>query len=882
MCQWIVAQKIDDWEYRNITDIQKNIIRSEFQFNGYTNYWHDIYREWIYYGNLFKTAVPNIESTIVQSKVDVAEDLGISGLYLQEGFFNGLIASAYTTLDQPSVQHVEEALANGNVLVLVDSDSETGQRLSKKFRTPHTTIKEKLKSHQYNAKSFVEVNAFILENGDKKLFVISSTSQEMRNKLKRLIDSTKELLQKYDLHKGWFGAKTLTKSVTCTPGHYMDVMGKGMNEGVDWFIFDGYMDFLSQKELDVWVGKANLPVVVDVGTPPIYGCDNYDGLQVQGNYTREMWIQYAHERGGYVFRNVFDTLATHLQYDGYIAYDSRELGYDGNKEQIDNENIPFVCPTLELDDDAIPCMVIFTPKEPLTKKNMWDAIMNRREVAILENGKMMGPAQYRHTLDLLLLDRVFIEEYWGGRINIEAFVEDYKLNVILTNTYSHDLTGKLEIVLSPELKLRESGLISQVNLPTNSIKKVQFDLQPLPEAMEKINPIALHYTWGNNKKSTVTMLDLPPFISVHQLLYGHTPKVVYPVTIHNFSDNASFPVHVEVFNIENPRKVVYKSATVCTTPTGTFKDLSFDLKLPPGNYWVKVMALGLENISQMGVGTNKGVSILSEVDLNNDGIKEYRMENDSVQVTLLAVGARVIEYIVKSRKDNILFKLWPEKAIDDSRAFRKRGYYPYGGFEDFLGQGSMETHQIYDVEILKNKGDYVQVKMTADYFGNKLEKIFTLYGNSPLLEIRFALTFRNPEANVIGPQPILELGAKHWTEDIFTVPGKDGLQEFVMEPERTFGRVLYLKEGWNAGYDTEEDVSFIGAFPVTEPLFLHMWMNHPRNRDAHYYYVEFQPWTPIYQKSTMYFEYYIWGEGGHWKNGLKELRDRNLISVSPQ
>ncbi|MDR1501169.1 MAG: hypothetical protein LBT43_01770, partial [Prevotella sp.] len=251
--QWIAAQKIDDLEHRNITDIKKNILRSKFQFNGYTNYWHDIYREWIHYGNLYKTAIPTIESTILQSKVDVAEDVGVPGLYLQEGFFSGLLASAYATLDQPSAQLVEETFAKENVLVLVDPGSETGKRLSEKFTSPHAMVKEKLKSHQYNAKGFVEVNAFILENGDRKLFVISSTNQEMRNKLKELIDSTKELLQKYDLHKGWFGAKTLVKSVTCTPGHYLDVIAKGMNEGMDWFVFDGYMDFLSQKELDVWV-----------------------------------------------------------------------------------------------------------------------------------------------------------------------------------------------------------------------------------------------------------------------------------------------------------------------------------------------------------------------------------------------------------------------------------------------------------------------------------------------------------------------------------------------------------------------------------------------------------------------------------------------------
>jgi len=51
----------------------------------------------------------------------------------------------------------------------------------------------------------------------------------------------------------------------------------------------------------------------------------------------------------------------------------------------------------------------------------------------------------------------------------------------------------------------------------------------------------------------------------------------------------------------------------------------------------------------------------------------------------------------------------------------------------------METHKVYDAKLIKREGDFVQVKMSADYYGNKLEKTFTLYGNSPLLEVRYAL-----------------------------------------------------------------------------------------------------------------------------------------------
>ena len=864
------SQSLDGYKYNGAFDPDENAVTGTFQFNGYTNYWHDIYHEWISYGNLFKIAIPKVDYTIAQSKIDVADDMLIPGLSLQEGLINELFSGTYIVLDEPTLQKFAESSSNSNVLVLVNPGTETGKLLTGKV-PKDDTWKEKLKSHQFNAKDFTEVKAFFLESGNRKIYVISSTSKELRDKLAELIDRTKSLLSKYDLRRGWFGAETLLKSVTCTAGHPLEVIGKGMNEGNSWFTFSGYMDFLMQKELEEWLSKVKFPAVADVGFGQIYGCRNYDGLQVQSMFTVDSWIKFAKEKEGYVFRQVYDTSADPYHYDGYIAG-------EGNKEQIDHENVPFVTTTGTLNNDAVPCMVLFTTKGQLMSKELiWETIMDRREVGVLGGGKMMGPALYRNALQLLLLDRVYLEEYFGDRVSLEATTNDYQLIVTLTNTYSKPVSGTLEFVLAPELKM-EGSLSSQVNLPAGSSKTLKFVLNPQASAMDKTNPIALHYKWETSRKSTLAILDLPRAISVHQLLYGNAPKVTYPVTIHNFTDKASFPVKVEVVEKDNPKKVIYSSSQTCTTGKSTFSDMSFELEVPPGSFNVRVSALGVENISQLGVGAPSGKPYLYEVDLNSDGIMEYRMQNDSVQVTLLTTGARVIEYIVKSRNDNILFKLWPEQAIDEKRLFRKRGYYPYGGFEDFLGQGSMETHKVYDAEILKKEGDYVRVKMTADYYGNKLEKIFTLYGNSPLLEVQFALTFRNPEANVIGPQPILELGTRHWTEDIFTIPEKDGTHEYRMKPEKYYGRAFFMKEGWNAGYDPEQDITFVGAFPVTEPLFLHMWMNHPSNSEAHFYYVEFQPWTPIYQKSTMYFSYYIWGAGGQWQNGVKALRERNLIT----
>ncbi len=862
----LFAQKLDDFHEVRTTPLNQNMVQDEFQFNGYTNYWHDDYDKWIRYGNLFKMVVPDVPANIAQSKVDIAEDMGVPGLSMQEGFMNGLISESFITLDQPSVQQIEQSLQKSNVLVLLDPDSEAGKKLAGKYSG--SEIIEQ--SHQLGAKDLVKINAFVLQKDKRKIFVVTSNNNEYLEKTKDLIDNAIQVVKDYDLHRGWFGAATLLKAVTCSPGHPLDMISKGMNEGNDWFVFNGYMEFLTKNELETWMKKVDLPVVTDVGYSPIYGCKNYDSLQVQSMWGNEAWIKYAHEHGGYVFHQVADTTNDH--YDGFMA------GI-GNKKQIDNEDVPFITTTGDLEGGAVPCMMLFVKKgEKFNREVMWKTILSRKEVAITGQGKMMGPALYRNALDMLALDREFLEEYYGDRVNIDPVMDGYELKINFTNTYSHSVSGNLKIDLPDELKIKESRSL-KVDLPANSTKTVSFKVQPSAEAMGQANPIAIHYDWGSSKKSTVAMLDLPPAISVNRLLYGQTPSINYPVSIHNFTKESSFPVKVEVLKKGQTGNPVFSATQTCSTATGTYKDLEFDLKVPDaGSYDVKVSALGVKNISQLGVGKAEGKPQVYAIDLNNDGVNEYRMENDSVQVTLLATGARIIEYIVKSKNDNLFFKLWPNKPNGGRRPFRDRGFYAYGGFEDFLGQASVETHKVYDAAITKNDGNCVQVKMSADYFGNTLEKTFTLYGNSPLVEIRYALKFKNPEMNVIGPQPILELGKRHWTEDVFTIPTKDGLRSYRMMPEKYYGRVFFQKEGWNSGYDTKENISYVGAYPVSQPYFLHMWMNHPSNHDAQFYYAEFQLWIPIIQKNTMYFTYYMWGTAGPYENGLKELRKRNLIT----
>ena len=678
------GQSLSGYQYGALFDPEQNTVVNKTQFNGYTNHWHDDYKKWIRYGNLFKISVPDLAPTIAQNKIDIAEDMKVPGLWLQEGFIYELFASKYAVLVNPTSAQLEQSMAEGNVLVFVDSVYSVAQILIDKL-PKDTAWGEKLKSHQYNAEGFKKTNAFYLEKDNSKIFVVASQDKTSTDKVKALITNTASIVKEYDLHKGWFGAETLLKSVTCTQGHPLEVIGKAMNEGNDWCTFNGYMDFLMKDELAGWIKKAGIPVVADVGFSPIYGLNDYDGLQVQDMGGKENWINFAHKKGGYVFRPVYDPTANAFNYDGYIAA-------EGNKEQIDNENIPFISTTGPISGDALSSMVLFVKKgETFNREKMWEAILQRREVAVLGEGKMMGPANFRNALQLLLLDRVFLEEYFGDRIDLQAETEGYTLYVTISNTYNKAVSGVLDIKLTPEVQWGEQFTSTTINLPANSVKTIKVKILPTAAGMDKTNPIVVNYKWGTKTKSTLAILDMPPAISVHRLLYGHAPVVNYPVSVHNFSTNTSFPVQVQAFEKGKSSKAVFTTTQTMTAATGTYSKTIFDLKLPAGDYDVKVSALGVSYTSQLGVGKKEGHAYAYELDLNADGIKEYRMENDSVQVTLLATGARVIEYFVKSRKDNVLFKLWPEKPEDDKRSFRKYGFYPYGGFEDFLGQGSMET-----------------------------------------------------------------------------------------------------------------------------------------------------------------------------------------------
>ena len=395
------SAKLEDFKFAPASGINPAPIVTPGQFHGYTKYWHSLYWNGVQYGNLFQMSLPDGNSTILQNKVDIAEELGVPGLWMEEGFIDGLLAAPREDANAPTLDALTRKLAatEGNLLVYAGFSDETGSRLAKALGLGFPGLSA-LKSHQFNAAGFRPVYAFGLENGGRRLFAVLSDDPTNFVRLKDLIQGVEETVKQYDFHRGWFATGTLLHSVTCFPGHPLEVIAKGLSQGNDWFTFNGYMDYLMQKQLPEWLAKAGLGVVADVGSAKSsksfgtlgFGLSNWDGFKIQDTPLEKDWIKFVKDRGGFIFRPVYASDCDPFEYDGVIAV-------EGNKKQIDNEKAPFILPTDMVREDAPPCMVLFTDKgTPFGREAMYRAILARRAVGVLPQGKMLGPAPFRNVL----------------------------------------------------------------------------------------------------------------------------------------------------------------------------------------------------------------------------------------------------------------------------------------------------------------------------------------------------------------------------------------------------------------------------------------------------------------------------------------------------
>ena len=860
--------------FKTASSKQAGLACDKREWSGWTNYWNSIYFKQMRSGNLFKVNVPDAEKMAESARLDLSTALGLTGMQIQPGFLKEVLQPDVQVLENPSAEELKAALkASDRVFLLAERGSALGDELAAKAPLSNAY------SGTYIARDHkrLPLQAFVLTKGGKRLCAALGSERELEL-FKNLVQDTQSLVDKYDFKRGWFGARSDIMTVSCNPGTPIETMAAGMNEGNSWFIFNGEYERFAKEDLERWVGESGSGVVALTGTGYLIDCDNWDGYQEQ--LLKDNMYLIAKERdarGAHLFKagDWGDFAGTpDSLYNGLYVQ-------NGLEERFNKGTMPFVVPTGNIYDGGTASMVLFNPKgEPWDRAHLWSALDSRREIAVTSETAVVGDDAFRRPIQLMMIEQDYIETYFGDAVDITATVEGTTLSYTLTNNTGRKIKGDFSISLPPQVALGGS-CPSRITIPAYGSISGQVDLALSPEVMGRRSAITVGYSWDESSKKVMAEMDMPLGVSTHKLLYGTTSGCKFPVSVYNFTNGKKVDVKVSVTSGSD---VVYEAGRSLTLAKAAADTLCFDLQLPAGNYTVTAEAMGATAVTQLGIGEEAGDAVkLWKEDVNGDGIDEYYMENSQVRVMLLAIGARIMEYYVKECDDNVFFKNWPNQPDDaDTRPYRRRNFWPFGGFEDFLGQASVETHEVYDCEVLHDGGEYAEVRMTADYFGNTIEKVFTLYGDTPLLGIRFALDMVNQEFNMLGPQPILEVGKAHDPQDRIIVPEAEGLSDYHVDMADYWGKFLFPIEGWNVDYDTAEDIYFAGAFPVDQPYTVHMWHNHPRNRDTRFYYCELQPWTPLLRGNTTYFSYYMWAGGGSWEEGIRELRDRNLITEKNQ
>ena len=159
----VYGQPLSDYKVESSGNNHQPTVVKNINFNGYTNYWQNYYTQWHRYGNLFKIAVSDLHPTILQSKIDVAEDLKLPGLLMQEGFLSLILKENYKVVENPSLDKLENIIDRENSLVIVNPTTDLGQMLDKKSESIFKWS-ENIPSYQFQSTNLEKIKAFYLVN----------------------------------------------------------------------------------------------------------------------------------------------------------------------------------------------------------------------------------------------------------------------------------------------------------------------------------------------------------------------------------------------------------------------------------------------------------------------------------------------------------------------------------------------------------------------------------------------------------------------------------------------------------------------------------------------------------------------------------------------
>ncbi|MBP7498126.1 MAG: hypothetical protein KA792_10735, partial [Bacteroidales bacterium] len=785
--------------------------KTSYNLEGYTDRWDNYSWDLYNLNGLYEVAKSKIESDLWQMENSIGNQLLLDELYISKGFINNLyreykkiktINFPLNTLDEASKLSLDNFHKEEN-LIIIGTDREPAVK---------ALIKRLPENLQYRRNK-----AFIIEQGNRNLFVIASQTKEEADRLYKYIQITLANIEKYNILKGWTGVHSHYLLITQHTLNPYKLIDKALQSSCSFVMLSGYNDYMQIDGVNKNLKEIGFPYLFlpgQYGTGGVmYGMKTFPDVQ---DNTLTQCLDWSEENKGFFFANLSEAKNKEAgRFSGYI------INSQADQKQLDTLNKAFITNAGRIEYKVPPAMVLFIEKNASPDQSLiLKSIMDKKAVALFPQAEMAGPEDLKTTLRMLLLDEEFLENNFQPSLNLRCFVEDNKIKITVENLYNKNITGKLNFFLPQSVELKDN-FNNELSLKPGEKKHIFYELKINVKACGKELPVGVSFNSPAINKTlySLTCLDIPQVISMPSLLTATPGNIDFPITIWNFSTNEKHTVDIEVNSLTG--KDFFSYSQEVSVPYWQNKQFIQSLKLKAGVYEITANTLNFEQKAKLTVNNfkskskDKFIANIRTEDADKDGLPEIILENSKVKATVLLFGGRVIEYILKSNGDNLLFKLYPNKPPWAGTPAGTRAFYPYGGLEEFIGYPTIEGHTVFNYEITKAEGDYLQVKVFANIHNNKIEKYITLYGNTELLEVRYAFSDMDNEIRIIGINPLIQIGKATDTSDVYYFPDKNGkIEERKPAMERYYGNTFHLKEGWVAGYDTKENISLLVGYPV--------------------------------------------------------------------
>ena len=275
------------------------------RFNGYTNFWQTSAWNWHQHGNLFLIGQPDVAKAIAQNKADIAEELGLPGLVLDEGFLEAWLRSTPAETLDPDAGVLSGALEGGDVLVWLEREDPLGRKLLEK--APRAAPTGRLSAAISSGAGFPRAEPRSRSGGRSPPVRGRRPTAPEAGPIQgaprggpghpRPLRPPPRLVRRRDAapqrhlpsrpsargHRA--GARPGQRLVHVRRLHGLHACGRSS---------------------PAWLGKVGLgDVAVDVGTGKAshslgsvaYGLRSYDGLKIQDMPTEEEWIRFVKDRG---------------------------------------------------------------------------------------------------------------------------------------------------------------------------------------------------------------------------------------------------------------------------------------------------------------------------------------------------------------------------------------------------------------------------------------------------------------------------------------------------------------------------------------------------------------------------------------------------------